>query len=78
MLMEQTETHSMLSRSGGLCREPPECDGSQVADSGVGPLTYDSDNGEGKGDFTGGFWGGISCFSVRGDNRTKVFMSKSQ
>lgn len=68
----------MLSRSGGLCREVSECDESEFADPGVGSLTDDNDKDEGEDDFTGGFRGCISCCSIRGDNRTKVFMSKSQ
>lgn len=51
--MEQKDTHPSLSRSGGLCREASECDESEFADPGVGPLTNDNDKGEG--DFTGGF-----------------------
>jgi hypothetical protein len=70
----------LLSCSGGLCREASECDESEFADPGVGPLTDDNDKdeSEGEGDFTGGFWGCVSCCSIRGDNRTKVFMSESQ
>ena len=68
----------MLSRSAGLCREASECDESEFADPGVGPLTDDNDKDEGEDDFTGGFWGCVSWCSIRGDNRTKVFMSKSQ
>ena len=72
------ETHSLLSRSGGLWREVSECEESEFADPSVGPLTDENDKDKGEGDFTGRFWGCISCCSIRGDNRTKVFMSKSQ
>lgn len=68
----------MVSRSGGLCGEASECDEGEFADPGVGPLTDDNDKDDGEDDFTGGFWGCISCCSIRGDNRTKVFMRKSQ
>jgi hypothetical protein len=53
--MEQNETHSLLSRSGGVCREASECDESEFADPGVGSLTDDNDKDEGEDDFTGGF-----------------------
>ncbi len=68
----------MLSRSGGPCCETSEGNESELADPGVGALTDDDDKDDGEGDFTGRFWGCVSCCSVRGDNRTKVFMSKSQ
>ncbi len=44
----------MLSRAGGLCREASECDVSEFADPGVGPLTGDNGKDEGEDDFTGG------------------------
>lgn len=52
--------NSLLSRSGGLCGEASECDESEFADPGVGPLTDDNDKDEGEDDFTGGFWGCVS------------------
>jgi hypothetical protein len=63
--------------SGGLSREASESDESEFADPGVGPLTDDKDKGEDGDDFTSRFRGRISCCSVRGDNRTKVFMRES-
>jgi hypothetical protein len=51
----------LLSRSDGLCREASECDESEFADPVVGPLTDDNDKDEGEDDFTGGFWGCVSC-----------------
>jgi hypothetical protein len=75
--LKQGKTHSLLSCSGGSCRGVPEGKESEFADPGIGPPIDEDDKGERDSDFTGLSWDWISCCNVRGDNRTKVFTSKS-